>query len=56
MFTLDADALMLGAQQNRKALDELAACYASGEWVSRHAGKIVSVSLPQYCFYDEENQ
>ena len=56
VFTLDADALMLGAQQNRKALDELAACYASGEWVSRHAGKIVSVSLPKYCFYDEENQ
>lgn len=50
---LDADALRLGREKNREALERFRDCRDSGIWPGYQAdGCFTTISLPRYAFYD----
>jgi hypothetical protein len=50
---LDRDALALGRERNRQALEVFRDCSASGIWPGYQAdGTFSTISLPRYAFYD----
>ncbi len=51
---LDPEALALGRRENRRLLGELAARHASGDWSSRHHGRIETTYLPRYAYSQGE--
>lgn len=55
VYRFDAPAMELARQQNRRDLERLAKCRETDNWRSELADCITPISLPNWSFYEDEN-
>jgi hypothetical protein len=50
VYELDADAIRMGRHENREALNDLAECMETGDWLAEHERTVSLLKLPRwYC-------